>query len=251
MTDNQQPSSEAFRPCKKCGGVKPLSEFPSYTLKGKRLWRHECTRCRSTYSAAWARGEIVPVPQDPDNRTCKKCGETKPLSDFATVYAQNSRGQQYKSHTCLDCFRSKHAAKEKRRRAEKPERYRELKRKWYAANPEKAKAHAQGTHRRLKDQVFEAYGGYKCVCCGEVEPSMLNIDHVENDGNEHRRKLGLSKRRLEEGLPPTNPASATMYHWLRANGFPPGFQVLCYNCNISKFRNGGVCAHELRRRFND
>jgi len=33
-----------------------------------------------------------------------------------------------------------------------------------------------------------------------------------------------------------------MYKWLVANDFPPGFQVLCANCNMAKDRPGG-CPH--------
>lgn len=63
---------------------------------------------------------------------------------------------------------------------------------------------------------------------------MLTLDHVDNDGNEHRRNE------------PALRWAKHMYAWIVKNGFPTNFQVLCYNCNISKFRNGGVCAHLLR-----
>ena len=35
-----------------------------------------------------------------------------------------------------------------------------------------------------REQVFEAYGGYKCNCCGESEPMFLSIDHIDNNGAE-------------------------------------------------------------------
>ena len=63
---------------------------------------------------------------------------------------------------------------------------------------------------------------------------MLALDHIENDGARQRR---------EE---PALRWSKHMYAWIIKQGFPSGFQVLCHNCNISKFRNGGVCAHMLR-----
>lgn len=28
---------------------------------------------------------------------------------------------------------------------------------------------------------------------------------------------------------------------------PEGFQTLCYNCNIGKHRNGGICPHQHNR----
>ncbi len=80
----------------------------------------------------------------------------------------------------------------------------------------------------LKDKVFAAYGGYVCTCCGEVEKNFLQIDHIENNGAEHRKEIGTS-----------------LYKWLKKNGFPPGFQVLCANCNWGKRQCGGTCPHRL------
>ncbi len=90
----------------------------------------------------------------------------------------------------------------------------------------------------IKDQVFLAYGGYRCSCpgCDVTEKDFLTIDHVDGGGLKHRRVIGVSN----------------LYRWLRRNNFPPGFQVLCFNCNQSKGRRGGsgICAH-LRNRGPD
>ena len=43
---------------------------------------------------------------------------------------------------------------------------------------------------RLQDEAIMAYGGYECACCGEAEPLYLSIDHVNNDGAQHRKELG-------------------------------------------------------------
>lgn len=84
---------------------------------------------------------------------------------------------------------------------------------------------------RVRREVFAAYGGYKCACCGETEPLFLSIDHVNNDGAKMRRE------KLYSG------SGTGFYLWLFKNGFPKGFQVLCMNCQIGKHRNGGVCPH--------
>jgi DNA-directed RNA polymerase subunit RPC12/RpoP len=84
----------------------------------------------------------------------------------------------------------------------------------------------------LRAQVFAAYGGYRCGCCGETEPLFLTIDHVENDG----ARMRADKTHGRGGT--------QFYQWLRINNFPRGFQVLCVNCNIGKHRNGGVCPHK-------
>ena len=87
---------------------------------------------------------------------------------------------------------------------------------------------------KCKDDVFTAYGGYKCACCGETEPMFLSIDHVNNDGA-HERKSGLY-----------NGSGTAFYQWLRKNGYPSGYQVLCMNCQVGKHKNGGVCPHQNR-----
>ena len=186
-------------------------------------------------------------PSPEATRTCRKCGEEKPLEAFAKVYCQKNRGTQYRQHTCLVCYRAFCAEKERTRRANRPECQRDAGRRYWARHNERLKTNKRRANQRLKDEVYEAYGGYRCRCCGEIEPSMLNIDHINNDGAKHKRTLGLEKRgNSQDKLRTSAPAASTMYIWLRKNGFPPGFQVLCYNCNISKHRNGGVCAHELR-----
>ena len=90
----------------------------------------------------------------------------------------------------------------------------------------------------LKREVYEAYGGFVCACCGETNPGFLTLDHINNDGNIHRRTLGRGDVRV---------GSVMMFKALKDAGFPPGFQVLCYNCNMGKARNGGVCPHKENR----
>jgi hypothetical protein len=71
-----------------------------------------------------------------------------------------------------------------------------------------------------------------CSCCGENEFRFLSIDHMNNDGNRHKRELGTR-------------SSSHLCWWLIKNEFPIGFQVLCYNCNIAK----GIykeCPHKLK-----
>ena len=85
---------------------------------------------------------------------------------------------------------------------------------------------------KCRDDVFAAYGGYKCSCCGENEPMFLSIDHVNNDGAEERRSGKY------------HGSGTAFYQWLRKNGYPSGYQVLCMNCQVGKHKNGGVCPHQ-------
>lgn len=92
-------------------------------------------------------------------------------------------------------------------------------------------AKTKRNQNRCRDEVFNAYGGYKCNCCGESEPLFLSIDHVDNDGAVERK----SGKYCGSGT--------GFYLWLRKNKFPSGYQVLCMNCNTGKHKNGGVCPH--------
>jgi hypothetical protein len=35
------------------------------------------------------------------------------------------------------------------------------------------------------------------------------------------------------------------------NGYPPDFEILCFNCNCGKAVNGGICPHEALRAENE
>lgn len=102
---------------------------------------------------------------------------------------------------------------------------------WYYKNREHAKSYMRKYRAQAKDDAFKAYGGFKCACCGEAESLFLDIDHMDNNGADHRREHNLN-------------SGAQFYVWLRHNNYPSNFQVLCCNCNRGKFRNNGVCPHQ-------
>lgn len=92
-------------------------------------------------------------------------------------------------------------------------------------HPEVHKKANQKLTRKLKVEVLSHYGGV-CICCGESEVEFLCIDHVNNDGNKHRKEIEMP-----------------IYRWLKKQGFPKdGFQILCFNCNHAK--RFGVCPHQ-------
>ncbi len=68
---------------------------------------------------------------------------------------------------------------------------------------------------RLKAAAFVAYGGPVCYGCGEDEPAILEIDHIDGGGTKHRIEIGQSN----------------MYLWLKQNHYPEGYRVLCPTCN--------------------
>jgi hypothetical protein len=94
----------------------------------------------------------------------------------------------------------------------------------------------QMLYRNFKDRlsVFEHYGGFVCACCKETEPSFLSIDHIGGGGGTERMRIFRKKYQ----------GGHHFYRWLRVNGYPPGYQVLCMNCQQGKRDNGGHCPHE-------
>jgi len=99
---------------------------------------------------------------------------------------------------------------------------------YYWANREKAISSQKAYRQSQKEAILDHYGRY-CACCGEDEPVFLSVDHVAGDGAAHRR--ANAKR-----------SGASLYSLLIKDGFPVGFQILCYNCNFAK-RNGHACPH--------
>lgn len=188
-------------------------------------------------------------------KKCSKCGENKELTEY---WYEARKGKH--SPQCREC----QAIARKAWKDANAERNRERNRKWQLSNPDRVKAaqerwkarnpgiasqrmrewrlanlerHRENNRRndrRLKDACYEAYGGYRCACCGETEPKFLTIDHVNNDGAKHRREVvGLGRG-----------GGKKIYSWLIANNFPSGYQILCMNCNWGKARNGGICPHK-------
>jgi hypothetical protein len=88
-----------------------------------------------------------------------------------------------------------------------------------------------------KITVLKHYGGDppKCAClrCGEHRVQFLAIDHINRDGAGHRRALEIK-------------GGNVFYGWLVKNAFPPGFRVLCHNCNMA-IGIWGTCPHEVEK----
>ena len=157
-------------------------------------------------------------------RTCVRCGK---------IYQPSSGPQRY----CAECQPIMHKVYWGQWRRRHPERRKKIDEKSRKKNPERLRQLKKYDYymwrERLAKTVMEHYsnGPAKCACCGESERDFLVIDHVAGHGNEHRRK---TFGRIQGGW--------QIYKWLIDQGFPSGFQVLCFNCNASKGKHG-LCAH--------
>lgn len=88
---------------------------------------------------------------------------------------------------------------------------------------------SKNRRRQLRIKALQHYGG-KCNCCGETAYGFLTFEHKNGDGAEHRRKIWHS-------------GGGNMAHWLIKNNYPDFIEILCYNCNCSKW-NLGQCPHK-------
>lgn len=83
---------------------------------------------------------------------------------------------------------------------------------------------------RFKMIIIKKYGE-KCLCCGIKEQEFLAVDHINGNGNKHRKENNIKGGRH-------------FYDWLRRNNYPPGFQILCHNCNFAKSHYSYGCPHK-------
>ncbi len=166
-----------------------------------------------------------------DHHRCIRCEEFKPVD----VFPPDTRYRSGHHPWCRPCRSIQSAAYQKRRRQD-PARKSEIqamdRAQWakVKGNPtllSDARRRRVESGRRLRTAVLDAYGGV-CACCGEDTWEFLAIDHIE-------------------GYTAGPRAASPLYRWLRTNGYPAGFQVLCHNCNSAKAWYG-ACPHQRSRR---
>lgn len=116
---------------------------------------------------------------------------------------------------------------------ESQHRYREANRermRAYHATPEARESKRIRRARYSAEQrmaVMRHYSGLDvpaCAACGVDDMDVLTIDHIFGGGRKHREEIKVC-------------GAATAFHrWLIRNKYPTGFQVLCQNCNVKKYK---------------
>lgn len=147
-------------------------------------------------------------------RFCSICKEPEDKSPWG---ADHSR--------CLSCLAERRMARYYANQEEEKRKALE----YFNRNREKILTRNRLDNKLIRSRLFSHYGG-KCVCCGESDDRFLTMDHTDGGGRKHRATLSGGAKGL--------------YRWIIKNGYPQNFQVLCYNCNCGKHRNGGTCPHE-------
>lgn len=165
-----------------------------------------------------------------DQKECKECKKNRFIEDF---YYIKARGRHM--HYCKECHYKK--IKHYRANSDKHKKYKteyqQSEKYKTSVNEWRRSEHGRKLHRermrehriKLKEEVFRHYcdGELKCARCCFSDIRALSIDHVNGNGNEHRKELKHANK---------------MYSWLKKNDYPSGFQVLCMNCQfIKRFEN--------------
>lgn len=94
---------------------------------------------------------------------------------------------------------------------------------WLSNNRDKTRAYERKYTKSLRETILDHYGHY-CNRCGIVDDDVLDIDHVNNDGNLQRRVIK---------------GQYSFYKAVIVSGFSNKYQILCRNCNWKKHINGG------------
>jgi hypothetical protein len=97
--------------------------------------------------------------------------------------------------------------------------------RYQARNPQKVHQRLKDRREKIRLALLAGYsqGTMKCARCGFADLRVLQLDHINGGGSRYR---GAGNNYTE-------------YLSLIRAGFPPGYQILCSNCNwIKRAENG-------------
>lgn len=167
------------------------------------------------------------------HRTCKKCSQEKDIEEFPLYNAKQGK----RRYECNSCQRGRmnsyyEGSKPKRLKGARDRYHANPAAVWSPERKERAYKLARERKQKYLEQVLAMYGPV-CVACGEDTPIFLTIDHIHNDGWEKRKE-----NYREAGI--------AFYLDILRNGKRHDLEILCFNCNYGKNRNGGVLVKDRR-----
>jgi hypothetical protein len=151
-------------------------------------------------------------------KICRVCGISQPTSRY--VFYKRTKNHSSRCRTCDKIYFKDHYEKvgKERRKIYWKSYYKKNKPKIQAKGPRSRFPDGSTHYSRLKLRVISEYGG-KCAYCGCSTAQFLCIDHIYDDGAEHRRQIGRGK----------------ICSYLKKHNFPKDrYQLLCHNCNSAK-----------------
>ena len=218
-----------FYKCKKCRYKAFILLRKKYKEKNKgRIYdedyQKQCYKCKQILH--FSKFNRNGTNKDGLEGRCRECGkiyqEKIKMKNKGRIYDED-----YQKH-CFNCKQILHFSKFNKSsiRVDGLNSYcRECSKKfdkiYYKNNKNKFNKYRRKMHRenKIKDLFHYSNGTMSCVKCGYSDIRALEIDHINNDGAEHRKKVG---------------SSWDFYLRLIKNDYPEGYQVLCRNCNWLK-----------------
>jgi len=172
-----------------------------------------------------------------NQKYCSECGaiilkcRIKKYDETHKEEASKRKKEFYQTHK-EEPKRKKYSKKYSKKyyKTHKEQHHQRMK-KWREEHKKEVKEY----QKKSRMQVLIHYSGNppKCACCGEDHLEFLSIDHINNDGAEHRKTVD---------------SGTQICRWLIKYNYPSGFQILCHNCNMSKGFYG-ICPHETARQL--
>lgn len=221
-----------MKTCTKCGITKELTEYYFHTLRGKFVPHSACKLCHikmvNKYKLShrdkkreWNKSYYA----NNKEKILAKCKLNYPkIKDKTAIhnkkYYENHRdlfkknGKTYREHNS-----EKIRLRSKERYYQKPRKRKD----YYMRNKERIKIQSKNKRLEIKTEVITHYGNGECKCirCGFADIRALSIDHINGNGNQHRKENQYLR-------------GNHVYEWLRKNKFPEGYQTLCMNCQLIK-----------------
>ena len=134
-------------------------------------------------------------------KECSNCHANKPLSDFYT--SKNKYDKYGVRDSCKSCWNKQAKIR-------------------HTKNRERDNINTYMYNVNLKRETIDKYSpSMMCQRCGFDDIRALSIDHIDNNGSTHRRNIGVL-------------GGNAFYRWLKKQGYPQGYQVLCMNCQMIK-----------------
>ena len=162
----------------------------------------------------------MPRQKNKKEKFCIKCNVKLTSENWLDYLVKRS------NYTCTSCFRSygKNYYKKSKEALllKTPKSRSKSNNKYITPNTktqqERKKLIQKYRYLQIRNTVIAKYSDNTCKICGENDLEVLTIDHIHDNGANHRKIM----------------KNKNIYEWLKSENYPDGYQVLCFNCNCTK-----------------
>lgn len=207
--DKQRAKKKRLGICERCKNPVIPNEILCVECKPK-VAQANCVRNKKRYKKRKVQSICMTCddPAESGKTQCRSCLDNRALEQRAI------REHRLANNLCIVC--AKYLGEDPH--IQMCDKHSKKRSEWYVGSDVRKKNRVRRIER--KKLILAHYGG-KCKECGEDHWAKLAIDHLNNDGNKHRKEIKKH--------------GSTFYEWLVNNNFPEEFQILCHNCNWLKY----------------